>query len=331
MGVKGYPIGENWARPHEWCYAPHATLIGGWFTGWKYRKAIPASRASGAVSNYQMKLVINRSAGTDAAGTIYVGDRCASDYSDIRFTSTNGCTLLDYWIESNSSTTATVWIELDSVPTSSVNYYFYCGATASSLSSGANTFIVFDDFERGANGDTVGGIWTETTAHVHISTEQAYSGTRCAKLVAATGTNPKMTISDTNENIAVQMMVWKEPNSYIYFIKGAGYAKIAYCYINNTEDLRYNDGSDKDSGINGVENAWQLVELKNFNWSTLTYSVMINTNTVTGLGMLAAVSSTIAIYIDGATGVDSYIDNFIVRQYLATEPAWGTPGAWEVF
>ena len=43
-----------------------ATFSGGWLQGWTYRKAVTLSRASGAVTNYQMKLLVGESSG--AAG-----------------------------------------------------------------------------------------------------------------------------------------------------------------------------------------------------------------------------------------------------------------------
>ena len=129
------------------------TASSGWLTGWSYRKQITiAGSTAGAQTNYQMKLTINRSTGTDSGSTVYLGTKCASDYKDIRFTKTDGTTLLDYWIESSTSTTATVWVELDSIPASPATatfnlYYGNSGATPSSNIQ--NTFVFGDDFEDG--------------------------------------------------------------------------------------------------------------------------------------------------------------------------------------
>lgn len=305
----------------------------GWLTGFKFRKAIPASRASGAVSNYQMRLVINRSLGTDAAGTIYVGDRCASDYSDIRFTNPNGTTLLDYWIESSSSTTATVWIELDSVATSSFNYYFYCGATASSLSSGANTFIAFDDFERGSDGDTIGGNWTETAAHAHISTEQKYGGSRSAKFVgAASASNASLPLSPSTDQ-SIYLHVYKEAACEEAGIYHGNGTKRTHILITIDGSICYFAGSTQtDTNYNINLDQWNLIELNNFNWTSYTNDIWLNgTKIKSGAAMETSVGTSNIILLLGAGSAtkDIYFDNVIVHNWRSTEPAWGTPGAWE--
>ena len=96
-----------------------------WLTGWTYRKAVTIKRADGAVSNYQMKLLLGESGG--ASGEyVDCGGKCLSSFNDIRFTKSDGTTLLDYWIESLSGATpnqlATVWIEFDS---NRVNDFLY--------------------------------------------------------------------------------------------------------------------------------------------------------------------------------------------------------------
>ena len=135
----------------------------GWLSGWTYRKSITLSRAGGAVSNYQMQLLVGESSGATGED-VDCGGNCLSTFNDLRFTTSDGETLLDYWIEVITGTTpnqlATVWIEFDSIGTGATTFYMYYGnAGASSYSSGADTFILFDDFERGSNGDPIGGDW----------------------------------------------------------------------------------------------------------------------------------------------------------------------------
>lgn len=131
-----------------------------WLSGWTYRKKITLSRASGAVTNYQMKLLLGESFGV-AGHNVSCEGRCASDFDDIRFTKSDGTTVLDYWIESLSGTTpnqlATIWIEFDSIGTTGTTFYMYYGnAGAAAVSSGVNTFLQFDDF----NSDTLDDAWT---------------------------------------------------------------------------------------------------------------------------------------------------------------------------
>lgn len=126
----------------------------GWLAGWSYRRQFTVSGSTaGAQTDYPLKLTINRSTGTDSGSTVYLGTGCEDDYRDIRFTGCDGTTLLDYWIESDNSSSATVWVELDATPspsdTGAFNLY-YGNSGASSASNMVNTFTFADDFEEGS-------------------------------------------------------------------------------------------------------------------------------------------------------------------------------------
>lgn len=129
-----------------------ATFVtpGGWLQGWTYRKAVTLSRASGAVTNYQMKLLVGESSGAVGCN-VHCNGHVLSSFNDLRFTKSDGTTLLDYWIESITGTTpnrlATVWIEFDSIGTTETTFYMYYGKSgATAHSNGDNTFTFFDDF-----------------------------------------------------------------------------------------------------------------------------------------------------------------------------------------
>jgi hypothetical protein len=127
------------------------TLNGNYLSGWDYRKLKNITgTTAGPQTNYQMKLTIYKGSGTDTPGTIYIGSNARDDFGDLRFTKSDGVTLLDYWIESYiSGVSAVVWIEVDYIPASLNNasiYLYYGNSSAASESSGAATFIFFDDF-----------------------------------------------------------------------------------------------------------------------------------------------------------------------------------------
>lgn len=73
-----------------------------------------------------------------------------ADYDDIRFTSSDGTTLIDHWLESKTnSSTADFWVEVPSIPASpdsTTIYMYYGNSGASTASNGTNTFVFFDDF-----------------------------------------------------------------------------------------------------------------------------------------------------------------------------------------
>lgn len=131
-----------------------------WLSGWNYRKSITISRASGAVTNYQMKLLVGESSGS-GTNDVHCEGHALPSFNDLRFTASDGTTVLDYWIESISGTTpnqvATVWIEFDSIGTGATTFEMYYGnSIANPYSEGYNTFPQFDDFRYPAA--TIGGI-----------------------------------------------------------------------------------------------------------------------------------------------------------------------------
>jgi len=128
------------------------TQTTGWLTGWMYRRAVIIDNTANpnTLVDYQVLVVV------DTASLISAGklqDTCA----DIRFTDSDGVTLLSYWIESGCNTTSTrIWVRVPSIPGASTKtiYLYYGNPTASSASDPVNTFWFFDDFTtyRSTNG-----------------------------------------------------------------------------------------------------------------------------------------------------------------------------------
>lgn len=127
------------------------TASGAWLSGWDYRKeqTVTGSTA-GAQTNYQMEMTVHKGSGTDSATDVYCGGNCKDDFGDIRWTISDGTTLMDYWIESvDSGNRAVFWIEIPSIPVypGTVAVYMYYGKSdATSISNGDATFMFFDDF-----------------------------------------------------------------------------------------------------------------------------------------------------------------------------------------
>jgi len=124
----------------------------GWLTGWSYRKGHVINSATGAGTNYQIKIVVHKSSGTDSGENVYVGTNVRDDFGDVRFTDDNGTTLLDYWMETyTSGVEATFWVEVkDDLSSSNATIYVYYGRSdVTTTSNGTATFDWFDDFEDG--------------------------------------------------------------------------------------------------------------------------------------------------------------------------------------
>jgi len=107
----------------------------------KRKKITLTGQASGAQTDYQVKLDV-----------VYDSDMNA-DFSDLRFTESDGETLLSAWLESKiDSTSAVIWVKTDT-PANSITadiYMYYCNATLGDYWDGDNTFLLFDDFDGSA-------------------------------------------------------------------------------------------------------------------------------------------------------------------------------------
>jgi len=127
--------------------------------GWLYKKNIAISDPGVDLTNYQVDINFS-SSNLDF-------DKPQPDGDDIRFFTADG-TSCDYWIEdwNYAGQTATVWVEIPEITTGSANniYMYYGNSGASSLSSGAATFLFFDDFNDTDITDwtVVAGTWNAT-------------------------------------------------------------------------------------------------------------------------------------------------------------------------
>jgi len=316
-----------------------------YLANWSYRKAIVVAHTDdGAQANYQLKLLVGESSGATGE-QVDCGGKVASDFDDLRFTADDGTTLLDYWIESITGASpnglATVWVEVPSIAAhpDDTTIYMYYGGTETAVTSGANTFIVFDNFERGNDGDTVGGDWTEISAHVHISTEQdigdvaGYTGTRSAKFIGS-DPSPQATIPVTfSAKNAIRFRYYKETAPVIYFYHQAGagsYLRITQ--FDAAEDIFVYDGASYvDTTLNCLADTWGYCEIYNFAANTIDLNV--DENVKTGCDITNTFDYAINVFKvlgDLVATRDTWIDDFIVRNWTANEPTWGSFGGEEV-
>lgn len=132
-----------------------------WFnTSWTKRKQITIinSLNSNPLIDYQIKLTINYESSMK------------SDYSDLRFTSSDGQTLIPYWIEECvNSVSASIWIRVPNIPAYGTTrvYMYYGNPAATNIANGTATFEFFDDF----SGTTLNTEkWTENAVNNIVHT-----------------------------------------------------------------------------------------------------------------------------------------------------------------
>ena len=131
-------------------------------SGWNYRKSHAITGSAGAGTGYQVRVVAHKSTGIDSGADVYLGTNVRDDFGDVRFTASDGTTLLNYWIETGSLTSgsqAIFWVKVAADLGSSQTIYIYYGnSEVTTTSNGANTFVLFDDF-TGSSLD--GAKWTK--------------------------------------------------------------------------------------------------------------------------------------------------------------------------
>ncbi|TFH05904.1 MAG: DUF2341 domain-containing protein [Candidatus Thorarchaeota archaeon] len=174
-------IGIQWSRVQGAAYGEDAYRLldvqltydvsepssSGWLTGWENRKSHEIVGTPGAGVNYQVPIIVNYGTGADSNNSVYCDSNCQSDFDDIRFTSSDGVTSLDYWREPYfDSDNATFWVEVRDNLDSNVSIYMYYGnPNCTTTSDGPATFVFFDDFNDGtidmSKWDAFGP-WTES-------------------------------------------------------------------------------------------------------------------------------------------------------------------------
>lgn len=114
----------------------------GWLSGYSHRIRIPINySADGELTNFQVRITLLKSTGSNSAGNIYLQNLCQNWPYDIRFTSSDGSTLIDFWRQEYDSTDGTWVVEIPTIAASgTTDIYLYWGKAADAdASSAANT------------------------------------------------------------------------------------------------------------------------------------------------------------------------------------------------
>ncbi|MFZ3058946.1 MAG: DUF2341 domain-containing protein [Candidatus Methanoperedens sp.] len=304
--------------------------------GWGYRKQETVTgTTAGAQTNYQMKLTVYNSSGTDTPGNVYLGGNARSDFGDLRFTKSDGVTLLDYWIESyTSGVSAVVWVEVDSIPASPNNtsiYLYYGNPSASSTSSGANTFDFYDGFEYGDS--IVNHGWTiERTCTpggiITTSTTRSVTGSRSLEMYDPCWSDDSYVLltnpyNYSNINI-LEYSAWKQES-------GPGgtwgvYSRNGATLLGGVVSQRYYS-IQYDNGViilNPSSAAtWYKISEVLDNVNHIISNVYVNdvAKGVSRTYISNTIANKIILYPTSST-VDFYIDDIRIRKYVSPEPAW---------
>lgn len=289
---------------------------------------------------------------TNIPAAVYTDSHCQTDFDDIRFTGSNGTSLLDYWLEKKTdSDVAWVWVQNDATPSTTL-YFYYGNAGAASVSSGANTFIKFEDFEWGVDTDdltTSGGsvTWTNTTAvapNTHlIDTGQdigdiaGFTGTRSGEFYRANVNDCAAYISSVtaSNDIAIRFRARKNNALLWRAFHGSG-VNLLYVEWQDDEDIAISDGASAiDTGANCAIDTWELFEFKEFVWATPTVDMFMGkvTTDISDIQIAnnadisfasASSANTLQFRADVGDATTLWVDDIIVRKWASVEPTLGT-------
>jgi len=293
------------------------TVSNNWYNdSWAKRKLIAiVNNTASTLTNYQVQISIT-----------YDSDM-QDDFEDLRFTSSNGTTLIDHWIETyTASTSAVVWIEVPSISASDTGYVFmyYGNGGASTASNGDNTFTFFDEFS-GVAIDS--GKWTETD-----STGWSVTG---GELKGTNTTGRLTSVSTFSDGVVLQSkgrVVTHASNGYTdsgFFLSTTD----AFGYLNiNGNDFYRNNGTFTgiSSGPPTSTNYLTRISTKSTTEVNLSVTNYSDGTSYQNINVANTVSSEPIVigrrYDNGNQGqtYEAYWDFFFVRVYATTEPSTST-------
>ncbi len=328
----------DWIFVAKYVTAEPTTCVGGeevqtpsWLTGWGKRKAITVSGSTAGVrTDYQIKLIAHKETGTDTATDIYLGTgtNIRDDFGDLRFTSQDGSTNLNYWIESITGSApyiATVWIKIPSIPAGPCTtkiYGYYSKSSETTTSNGTNTFEFFDDFADLSKWTASSGTWVISSPNVVQST-------------APTGYPLIYHSFSTYNNITVfgKIQMNDTTNSLYYIL-----VKAATTGTDALNGLGFNFGRSTVRIVdNNVVKASVGATFVNATWYNYEFSIASDNSIIARVWKVsdprpASPTVTCAAFTPASTGLNirydanvipghvDYWSNFIIRKYVSPEP-----------
>ena len=310
----------------------------GWLAGYAYRSAISiAHTVDGAQTAYQNTWTINKAAGVNAAGVLYLGGLALAWPNDIRFTESDGTTTDSFYRRFSDANTGT-WLQKADIPASG-NWtgYIYWGKTSDTdASSISGCFGVgnADDFEWGVDEESVvdnlGNItWGPGSTAAVLDTARYKYGSKSMRISRIAGTNGYVDWSTTPLiSKACGWYVYKEdaPASGVNY---GGVSKRVSLNWRADDWISYYDGSEKNVKYI-APNQWLKIELTNINLAAGTFDIWLNDiKEKAGATMFNAGSGNTWEPGTVTANGNVWFDNVMLRTWTANEPVVGTPGATE--
>lgn len=320
-----------------------AWVLDPWYNAsWAYRKSIIIAHTDdGAQTNYQVKLLVGESSG--AAGEQFdLGGHCASDFDDLRFTKSDGETLLDYWIESLSGASpnqlATVWVEIDSIaahPNDTTIYIYYGNAGAAAASSITATFPFADHFDDASIDGAKWYHWIDNGSETESGTVFAITGHASynawgAKTKYATNYAYRGRVYASAETGNDAVIFGCDDRSDDGSAVGTGTDDACFKIANPATKKYQNcrEGTGTITDRSETLTTYQVLEIQRNSTTNVKFlinDVLKNTSTTN----LPTDTCGFMFYADSAITI--YIDWVCARKFTVNEPAYGSVGAEESY
>jgi len=318
-------------------------------SNWLFRKSHILNGVSGAGCDYQIPITAHYGSGTDSGQDVYLNSHAKTDFSDVRFISSDGTSFLDYWCESVIvGTKAEFWVEIsENLDYNQTIYIDYGNSAAESTSDGDATFIFFDDFS-GATLDTEK--WDVTSystgsgsnsyglvnGELHVAASSTSSGTRGFSFSSAqTFMNTDVTLYAKARFANLDYIRGAGDIIAVYFSdndgQSTGWSSLLYgdyyYYVRHYTDSTIDD-MNQDSDINSGSEIYEYQMHGTSSLQTIAgshsetkASTFGSFDTPYTIRMATAIS-----YWTNAVSVDSYYDIVYLRKSLSSEPTHGEWG-----
>lgn len=253
---------------------------------------------------------------------------------DLRFTDSDGSTLLNYWVESGCGTASTkVWVKVPTLPAGARSLYLYwANPIASAMSSATSTFDFYDDF-TGTTIDT--GKWVKDDNGAFLSQNDELISTGGTN---AWGSNSMYSVANFARPFVLELKHKQTAGNYLMFGAKDTSANATYSYYRHAAFpvydgggnrlAVYEDGASRGDSLKAISSGvWQYYKLE-----------VLGTGAKYYMGTTPA---TYTLYYDSVyssasplkIGFDNHsqafrIDDVRVRKYAATIPTFSV-GAFE--
>ena len=226
-----------------------------WNASWQYKTRVRVSNdGSETLTGYQVKIVMD-------TATLITAGKMQADCDDIRVVNTDQNAELDFWInpETINTTTTEIWAKV-AIPSSGTTLYVYYGnSSATSASSGADTFEFFDDFESYTTGALSGqGGWENTKGSTIVVEED---GRKMIQVIAGNLPRHSCNFGDNYEravNVRAKVKVASEQLTIALFDGNTASSPGYNDYLNGYVYIFYGWGNTKHRLTRGAgsSNVW---------------------------------------------------------------------------